>query len=331
MKTIEKVRLSIGTAIQLGLERGNLIPDFTSAFLMTYCETGCRANCAFCPQARESTSALNKLSRISWPVYDFQNSMSSFNDSVKFQRICIQCLNYQGVADDTVYILTELRKHYDGPISVCIHPLQSTDLRRLRDSGATNIGIAIDAATPAIFNQIKGEERDSDYRWETHRQALSDAVEVFGDGNVTTHLIVGLGETEREASEFLIEMFQQGICVGLFAFTSVRGTSLEGESSPDLGSYRRLQILRHLLSQGVSSHELVEYNETGELSFSMEPEKLEQSLATGQAFRVSGCSGCNRPYYNERPGGTSYNFPRTLSENEVKSALEVSGVLKRDG
>ncbi|MHA2396428.1 MAG: radical SAM protein, partial [Candidatus Thorarchaeota archaeon] len=66
---VERVRLSLGTAIQVGLESGDRDPNFTTAFLMTYREGGCEANCAFCPQAQESTSASDRLSRISWPEY----------------------------------------------------------------------------------------------------------------------------------------------------------------------------------------------------------------------------------------------------------------------
>ena len=36
----------------------------------------------------------------------------------------------------------------------------------------------------------------------------------------------------------------------------------------------------------------------------------------GQAFQTSGCPGCNRPYYNERPGRTMFNYPRPLTPEE---------------
>jgi len=41
-------------------------------------------------------------------------------------------------------------------------------------------------------------------------------------------------------------------------------------------------------------------------------------LGTGEAFRTSGCPGCNRPYYNERPSGPFYNYPRGLTEEEAR-------------
>ena len=49
----EKVRVSAGSAAMLGLDEYWLDVKPT-AYLMTYTEGSCVANCAFCPQARES-------------------------------------------------------------------------------------------------------------------------------------------------------------------------------------------------------------------------------------------------------------------------------------
>jgi len=37
---------------------------------------------------------------------------------------------------------------------------------------------------------------------------------------------------------------------------------------------------------------------------------------------VTGCDGCNRPYYNERPRGPMYNYPRPLNKKEVLAAIQ---------
>ena len=39
-------------------------------------------------------------------------------------------------------------------------------------------------------------------------------------------------------------------------------------------------------------------------------------------FETSGCPGCNRPYYNERPGGMLYNYPRPLTAAEAAREIE---------
>ena len=53
----------------------------------------------------------------------------------------------------------------------------------------------------------------------------------------------------------------------------------------------------------------------------MTGEGLLGSIINGQAFQTSGCDDCNRPYYNERPGGLIYNYPRQLTPLEVAKAI----------
>ena len=204
---VERVRLSIGTAIELGIESGNKVPHFTTAFLMTYREGGCDANCAFCPQAKESTSSSDRLSRLSWPEYSFNMVIENWPPPGQFRRICIQTICYPDVVQDVASIVGELRKVSKLPISVAIHPISTDEMMQLQEIGISNIGIALDASTPEIFENIKGENRGAEYRWESHRKGLEDALKIFGEGNVTTHLIIGLGETEKEASDFIMEMY----------------------------------------------------------------------------------------------------------------------------
>lgn len=325
MALVEKIRLSLGTAIQLGLETGTLDPCFTTAFLMTYRDGKCNANCAFCPQARESTSSSDRLSRISWPVYSFDEVLDKLHDAGSFQRFCIQSLNYPEAVDHVVSIIGEIRKTTDHPASVSIHPLDSTDMVRIHEAGATSIGVAFDACTPELFDAIKGKTRNSPYRWENHLKALEDALEIFGQGNVTTHLVIGLGETEKEAADFILAMYKMGISVGLFALTGVRGTTLEKEKPPQLSTYRRMQALRFLISHGYVTEKEVASGTGGSLTVELDSSLLRILLSSGEAFRTSGCKGCNRPFYNERPSGPMYNYPRPLTPEETANAVAQTG------
>ncbi|MDH5792671.1 MAG: radical SAM protein, partial [Candidatus Bathyarchaeota archaeon] len=58
-------------------------------------------------------------------------------------------------------------------------------------------------------------------------------------------------------------------------------------------------------------------------NFGVDAETLESALADGEAFRTSGCPGCNRPYYNERPSGPFYNYPRNLTPEEARTEAEL--------
>jgi biotin synthase len=323
---VDKIRLSIGTAIQLGIEKGNLDENFSTAFFMTYYDGKCSANCVFCPQARESSSASNRLSRISWPEYRFDDIMQLFPNHSGFNRVCIQSLNYPNVVDDVEEIVNQLRTVVNIPISICIHPISSEHMIRLKKVGVSNIGLALDACTPELFEAIKGSERKAPYDWASHLNSLKNAQKIFGENHVTTHLIVGLGETEAQIAQFLFAMNEMGVTVGLFAFTPIQGTAYEHKSQPRIEVYRRIQILRYLIHRKKITKNDIEIDSSGKVKFKLDNEELKETLSSGVAFQTSGCSGCNRPYYNESPRGPYYNYPRPLLKEEAAKALEEAGL-----
>jgi len=282
------------------------------------------ANCAFCPQARESRSKPEMLSRIGWPKYPFPDVLSRLKTAPAFDRVCVQSLNYPRVTDDVVEIVKRVRKCQTAPVSVCIHPLSREDMLRLREAGVQNIGVAFDACTAQLFDDIKGKGVSGPYSWDKHQTAITAALDIFGKGHVTTHLVVGLGESEKQAADFLFMMDELGITVGLFAFTGVKGTRLEHRKQPDLGSYRRLQVLRHLIAKGAVQRDQVSYTDKGEIRLDNPVAEHMKDLSSGAPFLVTGCPGCNRPFYNERPRGPVYNYFRPLTEDESSRALKES-------
>ncbi len=326
MTAVDRIRVSIGTAIQLGLESGTPDPDFTTAFLMTYNEDGCTANCAFCPQARESSASPHMLSRIGWPSYELNDILENLADT-DFKRVCIQSLNYEGVVDDICDITERVHAVTRSPISVCIHPVSEDDMTRFKNAGVQRIGIAFDACTSELFDLVKGTERNSSYTWVGHFKAIDAASAIFGVDQITTHLIIGLGETEREAIDFLFNMYERGIQVGLFAFTSIRGTPLQNVPQPPLDRYRRIQIIRYMLNEGNLSKDDVHYCGNGDARIKVQSLNFQKIVESGRAFRVSGCPGCNRPFYNERPTGPMFNYPRDLLDTEIRAAVEESSIL----
>ena len=80
----------------------------------------------------------------------------------------------------------------------------------------------------------KAQTQAAAYTWENQFRQLNEALAVFGKGNVSTHVIVGLGETEKEAVEVIQRCVDMGVLPALFAFTPVRGTALEAKLPPKL-------------------------------------------------------------------------------------------------
>ena len=317
-----QVRVSVGTAIVFDLLEGKLDAEPTTAYLMTYKTGKCSANCGFCPQARASKSNTELLSRVTWPTFPTEKVLKALRTAKKkekIKRICIQALNYPSVFVHLVALVKEIKKHTTTPVSVSCQPLNKENMELLAKAGVDRLGIALDAATKALFDKVKGKKAGGTYSWESQFSLLNEANAVFGRGNVSTHLIVGLGETEKEAVEIIQKCVDMGVLPALFAFTPVRGTVMEKVLPPPLESYRRVQLARHLIVNGKARVEDMSFNDEGAIaSFGVTKQVLEAEIDSGLAFRTSGCPDCNRPFYNEKPSGPIYNYPTVPSRDEIE-------------
>lgn len=329
-----KVRVSIGSAIVMGLLEGKLDAKPTTAYLMTYRKGKCTANCIFCPQARGSKSRADMLSRVSWPAFPTERVLEAIVESTGkgvIRRVCVQALNYPGVFKHLQALVKAISRRAEAPVSVSCQPLSSENIRRLAEAGAERIGIPLDAATEEIFERVKGLKAGGPYEMRRQLTLLEEAVKVFGRGMVSTHLIVGLGETERDMAFIIQRCVDMGVLPALFAFTPIAGTAMENMEQPPIGQYRRVQLARHLIVHGMARFEDMDFDEAGRLkSFGVDEQTLKRVILSGKPFQTSGCPYCNRPYYNERPCGPIYNYPRPLRVEEIEEAvkeLAITGAL----
>ncbi len=319
--TIDKIRVSFGSASVLGLyQNKKFIDPPTTCYIMTYIKGHCLANCGFCPQARNSNSSTEKLSRVTWPVFPFKDFLTKLNympPHKRFKRICIQTLNYPKNFEDLIEIITQVKKNSNIPISIAIPPMPTEKLKDLKLIGVERVGIALDGATKEIFEMIKGEGVKGPYNWGDHIQNLKDALNVFSGGFVTTHLIVGLGETQEDILNLIEDLYNLKIQVSLFAFTPIKGTKLENLNQPDLLKFRKIQLGRYFILNAQKSLNDFTFNMKGDIiRFNINRLELKNIIDENDAFMTSGCPGCNRPYYTSRPSGPIFNYPRELSKSE---------------
>jgi biotin synthase len=190
-----------------------------------------------------------------------------------------------------------------------------SEVRSTFSAGADCVGLPIDCANSSIYPEIKEGTLSSQI------QLIEQAAAEFPDA-ISTHIMVGLGESEKEVVELLVRMNELDVTAGLFAFTPVKGTALEGWRRPDLSAYRRIQIARYLIFRGFNPR--FEFDKKGRITGYGYPQDELVTLIDPSAFQTTGCRGCNRPYYNERPGGAMYNYPKELSSSELEIALTES-------
>ena len=316
------IRVSIGTAVVLGLARAPLAVAPTTAYLML--GGRCMMRCGFCAQAQESQASEATLSRVTWPEFPLEEvcaRLAVAERRATLRRCCIQVTSGPRHNQAVLNAVRRIRRAATMPLDTAILPASIDQVQELVGSGVDHIGFGLDAACERVFRQVKGPH------WERMKSMIEETAERF-PGQSAVHLIVGIGETEREAVARILWARDLGAEVGLFAFTPIPGTRLADQSPPSLGQYRRMQAARWLILRDDASMSDFAFAPEGQLEAIRLPGWV-RSVEDGDAFRTSGCPDCNRPFYNERPGGTMYNYPRPLTRQEAQLAIsetEIAGM-----
>ena len=261
---MNRISLSYATAQKLGFKGGRSIDLRTFYFMV---DGRCVYDCAFCTHARNSKSDLKFLSRVAWfehPIEDVLKAMKDLADLPK--RLCFQIVSSIGYHKKAMSVVKEFIK-FGIPISVNFRPRSIEEVEDYIKLGVDKVGIAMDAATREIF----GKTRDG--RWEDMYGLLKDSAMRF-PGKIVTHLIVGMGEDEEDAKNFLKDMKSLGVNVGIFGFTPMKGTKLEHHPPVDFEYYRRIKAW-YLKSMGMENLDPV--------------------------FAPTGCPDCDKPFYDVSP------------------------------
>lgn len=309
------IKMSAGTAYVLGFKKLAIDALPTTAYLMS--GEKCSHDCGFCPQARTASSRADLLSRVTWSGYEIGEVARGVHSAFaggRLQRACLQVVDGHQNLDRVREAVKKIKGESDIPICVSTKVRSKEQLLALAEAGADRIGLALDAASKRVFEASKTGS------WEDTLNFITEAARLL-PGRISTHLIAGLGETEEEMVNMLQYMHDLGVTAGLFAFTPIPGTKMAGDRPPGLESYRRMQAANYLM--GVINSGRCRFRDGRLVSFGIAVVRLQEYLKDGKAFQTSGCPGCNRPYYNEKPGGMMYNYPRPLKPEEITEAVSL--------
>jgi len=293
----------------------------TTLYLMQYLPGGCQANCAFCVQGTSSTrekksSYLVANQLIRYPLQTIIRFLQ--NKDLPFKRICIQTVLHYEAMDDLLNLVIELKKNTDIPITADCTPITKDEIIKLHDAGLDRITINYELSTPTLFNKIRGEGRNSPYRWELTTRSLDDALQIFGSSRVLSHLIVGIGETDREALCHIDYLLKKKIVPSLLAFRPLEGTDLAELRRITHARFHSLQIAAFLIRNNLDDLESMKFDEDGSLrSPSITKEQLIDIIYSGRCFTTSGCPSCNRPNYTVDPGERHYTYPKIPSQKQL--------------
>jgi len=348
MRSPEYVQMSNAAAITLGLMAGKMHRCGCTRclnLLLTYPE-GCRANCAYCGLARHREAdrdyADRNFIRVDWPAVpmaEIVDKVARDGDQSPFHRMCISMITHPRSDADTVAVLKAWTSRIDPatiPVSILSNPttMEREDVQRLRDLGADIFTVALDAATPEIFDRTRGKGVQSPHKWQKYWEILLDARDVFGPQKFGAHIIVGMGETEREVLALVQQLVDLGGHSHLFCFFPEQGSLMDHLPATPRDQWRRVQLARYLIDYAGVRVDQMAFDDQGRLTgYGVAPSEVDDVINAGVAFRTSGCPGkfrddvsaCDRPYGDSPPSNiASYPFqPNRQDLRKIRRQLKI--------
>ncbi|WP_291841351.1 radical SAM protein [Limimaricola sp.] len=346
MRSPDYVQMSTAAAITMGLVEGKMHGCSCTRclnLLLTYPE-GCRANCAYCGLARHREAERNyadrNFIRVDWPAVPMDEVVDRVARDVAgspFHRMCISMITHPNSDEDTVTVLKKWTDRIDPdaiPISILSNPTTMTrnDVQVLRDMGSDIFTVALDAATPELFDRTRGKGVQSPHTWKKYWEIMLEARDIFGPQKFGAHIIVGMGETEYDVMKVVQDLVDLGGHSHMFCFFPEKGSLMDHLPATPRDQWRRVQLARYLVDYCGVRIEQMTFDENGRIvDFGMPQSELSVIIDAGIAFRTSGCPGkfaddisaCDRPYGDSPPSNiASYPFaPKEVDLRKIRSQL----------
>jgi biotin synthase-related radical SAM superfamily protein len=351
MRSPEYVQMSTAAAITLGVTAGRMYRCSCTRclnLLLTYPE-GCRANCAYCGLARhreaERDYADRNFIRVDWPAVPMDvvvDKVAGDGADSPFHRMCISMITHPRSDEDTVAVLKKWTARIDPdtiPVSILSNPttMGREDVKRLKDLGADIFTVALDAATPVLFDRTRGKGVQSPHRWDKYWAVLEDARDVFGPEKFGVHLIAGMGETEYEMLEVVQRVVDMGGHNHMFSFFPEDGSLMDHLPATPRDQWRRVQLGRYLIDYCDARIDHLRFDEQGRVThFGMPAAELEDIIQSGLPFRTSGCPGkvqddisaCDRPYGDSPPSDIA-SYPFQPDRKDIRKIRRQLGIPNR--
>ncbi|MBN2123985.1 MAG: radical SAM protein, partial [Deltaproteobacteria bacterium] len=266
----EYAKVSHASAISLGMMGGRMYRGAVNRCvnLLVHYPEGCSANCAYCGLARKRPGAYEEKSfiNVGWPVYAMGEIIDAVNRAPSYvKRTCISMITNGKCVRDTLDMTGRLCRETALPVSLLISPtiLSGDDLAAMREAGADKIGIAIDLATPELFDGYRGKGVSGPHKWNRYWKTMELGLEIFRSPNVGVHLMVGMGETEKDLVDFMARLWGMGVVTHLFSFFAEKGSRLEDRPQPPWPTYLRIQLARYLIEEESVHLEDFTFDEAG--------------------------------------------------------------------
>jgi radical SAM protein (TIGR04043 family) len=143
-----------------------------------------------------------------------------------------------------------IKEHVNMPIHAQLEPPKEVKfLEKLYQAGVDTVGIHVESFDKQVLARVCPMKANvTDYF-----KAWRHAVEIFGEGQVSSFVIAGLGETDASILEGARELTQIGVVPYLLPLRPLAGTALENVSPPTPQRMTRLyrEVCQTLRDYGV--------------------------------------------------------------------------------
>lgn len=328
------IRISMAAAIELGLAPGRMFRGCGCGcinLLQNYPQ-GCAANCSYCGLARERPGEAedNSFIRVAWPLYETDlvaAKIAEVEESRGVGRVCVAQVQDARAYKDLVDITQRVHKAAPQvPISALVSSptLDEEKLGVIKDAGADIIGIGLDAASEELFWNTRGRGVRGPHKWGQHWDIARAARDIYGAWKVNFHVIVGLGESDRDLVELFHQLREEEICAYLFSFNPEPGTRMQDVPRAPIERTRRVQLVKHLIEKESLPREAVTFDNDGMIArIDAEQTLLDRVTDGGVPFMTDGCPdragevACNRPYGSYRPGEEFRDYPFQPNADDI--------------
>ncbi len=114
-------------------------------------------------------------------------------------------------------------------IHVQLEPVDREEIESLKQSGADTIGIHIESLDRKVFEEIcQGKA----HQWSNYWDSWDDAVDVFGENQVSSYVIIGMGEDVDITKQGVEKMCEHGVIPFLVPLRPIKGTKMENVLPP---------------------------------------------------------------------------------------------------
>lgn len=326
------VRISGASALALRYQSGRFARDFDFGginILLNYDE-GCRSDCSYCGLARTRPGTYEDKSfiRVDWPLVETDDLIERMSRRIdQLTRLCISMVTHGRAYRDTCEITERIRSRVDTPLSVLVAPpvLDREWLTNFRTLGVDMIGIGLDAVTEELFGDHRtAVPSGGGLSWAKYWEVVDDARDLFGPWKVNCHVLVGLGETDRDLVDMFTSLRDRQVYSYLFSFNPEPDSRLALQPRAPITRWRRIQLVKHLVEREGYGAGDFDFGSRGELEAirgaitlgdGPRVDVVERAVGSGVPFLTDGCGGpdgepgCTRPYGSYRPSESIRDYP----------------------